>query len=136
MSKMKLSIWDREFEIEVTYQVFKDGEKKQGQIDSFEEFKKKFTVIDPESKSESVCLGAESLDSVKKYILSHEGEENGMESVDNIFKYVIPKMIYVPQNKGPVIALLCDYKFDLEHGIAVVFKNGSIDRIGEQDIIL
>ncbi|MCM1539584.1 MAG: hypothetical protein NC254_14450 [bacterium] len=56
--------------------------------------------------------------------------------VDNIFKYVMPIKRYVLRTgKDRSIAILCDYKFDIEHGIAVVFKNEKFFRIGSQDIV-
>ena len=60
-----------------------------------------------------------------------------MLTVDNIFKYVMPKNIYVPRNlKKRVVAIMCNYKFDTEHGIAVVFENEQFKEIGAQDIAL
>lgn len=31
---------------------------------------------------------------------------------------------------------MCRYKFDAEHGIAVVFKEGKLEEVGPQDIIM
>ena len=35
-----------------------------------------------------------------------------------------------------VVAIMCNYKFDMEHGIAIVFKNEMFSKIVSQDIIL
>ena len=36
-------------------------------------------------------------------------------------------MIYIPkEEKQRVCALLCDFKFDIEHGLALVFENEKI----------
>lgn len=44
---------------------------------------------------------------------------------------------FVPHSKkSPKLALMCNYKFDPEHGIAIVFENGKYKEIGEQDIIV
>lgn len=49
----------------------------------------------------------------------------------------MPKSIYAPHDKNAVkVAIMCNYKFDAEHGIAVIFENGKYKEIGAQDIIL
>ena len=58
------------------------------------------------------------------------------QEIDNIFKYVIPKRIFIPRTDKKIVAILCDYKFDMENGIAVVFENEKFKEIGVQDIIL
>ena len=35
-----------------------------------------------------------------------------------------------------IVALMCNYKFDIENGIAIVFENEKLKDIGIQDIIL
>jgi len=63
-------------------------------------------------------------------------EEIGGE-IDNIFKYIIPLDIYISRNqKQRTIAIMCKYKFDLEHGIAIIYRNGKLSKIGLQDIII
>ena len=54
----------------------------------------------------------------------------------DIFKYVIPEAIYVKRNKRKhQIALLCNYRFDEEHGIAITYEDEKLKKIGTQDII-
>lgn len=58
-------------------------------------------------------------------------------SINNIFKYVAPKYLYVARNNEKhVVAIMCNYKFDPENGIAVIFENEKFSKIGMQDIIL
>lgn len=50
----------------------------------------------------------------------------------------MPKQIYIKRyvtNKR-ILALLCNFKFDLEHRLAVVFENGKFKEVEPQDIIL
>ena len=35
-----------------------------------------------------------------------------------------------------VFAILCNYKFDIEHGLAVVYENEKFKTVGAQDITL
>ena len=73
---------------------------------------------------------------VEKYILKNGLKENGISEVDNIFKYVMPKSISVPKAKKRVVALMCNYKFDMEHGIAVIFEDEKFKKVGPQDLVL
>ena len=74
---------------------------------------------------------------VEKYIIKYNSKEIGRASVDNIFKYVMPKSIYVPQVSGhKIVAIMCYYKLDMEHGLAIVFEDNKLKDIGEEDIVL
>ena len=48
----------------------------------------------------------------------------------------MPESLFVPRTEKKTIAIMCNYKFDKEHGIAVVFEEGRLKEIGSQDIIL
>lgn len=49
----------------------------------------------------------------------------------------MPKEIFVPHTeKHRNVAIMCNYKFDIEHGIAVLFENGQFKKVGPQDIAL
>lgn len=60
--------------------------------------------------------------------------EIGAEKIDIIFRFVVPESIFVKRDGR--IALMCRYKFDIDHGIAIVFKDNNIVDVGQQDIIL
>lgn len=78
----------------------------------------------------------EAKNDVEKYVIKNGLKDMGMDSVDNIFKYVIPKTISVPKAKKRVVAIMCNFKFDMEHGMAIVFEDEKIKKIGPQDIVL
>ena len=79
----------------------------------------------------------DSLEAVKQYCLSCNATEIGTKTIENIFKYVAPKYLYIPRNADKhVVAIMCNYKFDPENGIAVVFENEQFKEIVRQDIIL
>ena len=76
------------------------------------------------------------MDEVKKYCLSLNSEEIE-QPIENIFKYVAPKYLFVPRdNEKKIIAIMCNYRFDMDNGIAVVFEDGELSEIGSQNIIL
>lgn len=78
------------------------------------------------------------LDALKKYLVQNYKKEIGDESVPNIFKYVVPKTVYVSKDpsKKKVIGLLCHFKFDDEDGIAIKYVDGKVRDIGGEQIVL
>lgn len=122
MNKSTVKIWGREFELNIIYECYPGEEVLDIQRAEFESLTT--DIIDS------------ALDSVKQYVIKTSGKQIDTP-IDNIFKYVVPKSIFVPHNKkSPSIAIMCDYKFDMEHGIAVMFANGKYKVVGTQDDIL
>lgn len=125
MNKVKLNIWNREFDIEVVYDKYSDETVLTAQEKALEDFIRATEEIDS------------SLAAVKEYCLSNNREEIGSDCIDNIFKYVMPKYLYVARdNENHTVAIMCNYRYDEENGIAIVFKNEKFLQIGKQDIIL
>jgi len=122
MSKQLLNIWNRDFEIDITYEIFSDKPVTE----------KQKTI----ASGLSAVDFSESLEGVIRYIKKYNARDLGEERIDNIFKYVIPKRIYITQSEEEEFAIMCNYKFDMEHGIAVVYKGGKFKEAGPQDIIL
>lgn len=126
MNKVKINIWGREFELEVRYDWFEDEE---------ELLPTQENAISKLFESSNVIN--QSLDYVKEYCLSNDKDKFQEDDIENIFKYVMPTYLYVMRTGADrTVAIVCDYRFDLEHGIAVVFKNEKFYQIGTQDIIV
>ena len=124
MSKIKTEIWGREFELPIIVKKFSGEDSTETQKEAVERFKNNLQLINA-AKPE-----------VEKYILENGLKDNGITEVDNIFKYVIPKTISVPQVKDRVVAVMCDFKFDMENGLAIVFENEKFKEVGCQDLVL
>ena len=124
MSKVKTTIWGREFELPVIVKPFIGKDVTEIQEDAVDQLERNMVIFD----------SAES--EIEKYILKNGLKENGISEVDNIFKYVMPKSISVPKAKKRVVALMCNYKFDMEHGIAVIFEDEKFKKVGPQDLVL
>lgn len=125
MNKYKLSIWGRNFELPLLYECYPDEEVIESQREAFAMF---------EANSATV---AASLEHVKNYVETDEFARLNGDKIENIFKYVMPKEIFVPHTeKHRNVAIMCNYKFDIEHGIAVLFENGQFKKVGPQDIAL
>lgn len=125
MSKCKMSIWERKFELPLMYECYAGEEILESQ-------KEAFAMLEDNAKEV-----AGSLDQVKKYVKKTGATQLAGDEIENIFKYVMPKSIFVPHSKKRrTVAIMCNYKFDMEHGIAVVFENGKFKKVGPQDIVL
>lgn len=124
MSKIKCTIWGRTFELPVDYDLF-EGEK----------------ILEAQKDAVSYLVSAmpTSLTSTETIVNYCRKIDNELlpKAVENVFRYVMPTSFYVKRNaKKRVIALLCNYRFDEENGIAIVFENEKLAKIGPQDIIL
>lgn len=124
MSKFNCKIWNRDFNLDIVFDVYKGESVTELQNEALKKFQDNASVL------------LESTEEISKYCLKSNKEEIGSNVVDNIFKYVIPQKIFVCRDKTRKIALMCAYKFDVEHGIAIVFENEKFKTIGPQDIIL
>lgn len=124
MNKINMTIWGREFELPVMIKQFKGKDITETQKEAADEFESCESVVNAARKD------------VEQYVLNNGLKDTGATEVDNIFKYVIPKSISIPKAKDRVVAIMCNYKFDMEHGIAIVFENEKFKNIGPQDIIL
>ena len=123
MNKLCKNIWGRNFELDVIYKVFDNARATEVQEDAVSKFSKLDSFDD-------------SLGQVKQFVIENGGKENGIVSIENIFKYVMPKCIYAPKAKNRVVAILCDYRFDPEHGIAVVYENEEFSYVGEEGTVI
>ena len=120
-----LKIWGREFSLPVDYDCYEGEEITEAQIRTLKQFRTHTEWIE-QSKSavENYC---------KEQVMSDD--ENNKK--DNIFSYIKPECLFVKRDKeNPRIALMCKYRYDLEHGLAVVFSSDGEVAVGLQDIIL
>ena len=125
MSNIKMNIWDREFELDITYDCYSDEEITQKQKDAIDKF------LNAENEI------TKALEKVKAYCLNLNKKEIGEDNISNIFKYVVPKYLFVPRDDiNRVVAIMCKYKYDAESGLAIVFRNEKFAQIGRQDIVL
>ena len=122
---INIEIWEREFSLDVEFDCYSDERVTQNQLDAFERFCNHHKWIDKSKKNvESFC---------KKAVENDDQNQNK----DNIFSYVKPVGIFVKRdNDKPRVAIMCKYKYDPEHGLAVVFDHNGNVTVGLQDIIL
>lgn len=125
ISKTKIEIWGRQFNLTIDYDCGK-GENL---------FPTQITAIERLRKSKSAINDAK--EKVEAYCLSKNPDEIGTDRIQNIFKYVMPKYLFVRRSVAKrTVAIMCNYKFDEDNGIAIVFENEKLTKVGNQDIIL
>lgn len=125
MDTINKVIWGRNFELKINYDCYKNETILNSQIESVQLF------IQDNVELES------SLEYIKKFCLLNDGSNIKESSITNIFKYVMPKYLYVKRDeKKHIFALMCDYKFDIEHGIGIIFEEGKFINVVKQDYIL
>ena len=118
--KICLDVWGRKFELKVIYDVYENEEILEIQRNAFDMF------IENASK----ILKDDSF--IKKYCQDNSNNQITGD-IDNIFKYVIPNSLYIMRDeKKRKVVLLCDYRYDEEHGITIGFENERISYIGSQ----
>lgn len=121
MTKAEQAVWGRTFKLGVSFECASDDEVLDSQIQAKDAILKNWRVVD----------GAKA--AVEKYCLKRDGELIGDE-IENIFKYVIPaELLVLRDGSAHKVALMCNYRFDPEHGIAVVFKNERLLEVVPQD---
>ena len=122
---LKLEIWGRDFSLPVEYDCYEGEEVTKEQIQALKNFKFHTEWIE---QSKSI---------VENYCKEQVIEDDDNNKKDNIFSYIKPECVFVKRDKdNPRIAIMCKYRYDLEHGLAVVFSSAGEATVGMQDIIL
>lgn len=123
MNNLHITIWEREFDLELNFQNY-PGED----------------VTDLQRQTIEAVSSVDfmrSRQSVEEFLIKKNPDFFQTGSVDNIFKYVMPKSILIQRDKNNrSFSIMCNYKFDMEHGLAVVFENEEYKAVGTQDLVL
>lgn len=122
--KVDINIWDRDFSLKVEYDCYKGETVTDEQITALNNIISNSSLID------------KTKDKVVKYCKNDVANDDKNNKKDNIFSYIKPDYIFVKHESKPRVAIMCKYKYDPEHGIAVVFNSNKKIEIGIQDIIL
>lgn len=125
IKSLDITIWGREFSLPVEYDCYKGEAVTKEQMKALETFSSHTDWI------------ANSKNYVEEFCNNQVMRDDENKKKDNIFSYVKPECVFVKRDKEhPRIALMCKYRYDLEHGLAVVFSSDGSIVVGIQDIIL
>lgn len=119
-----LKIWDRAFSLEVSYEIFEDETVTNAQKKAVETLAVQHKLI------------AKAKEAVEDYCKDQVLADNMNNKKDNIFSYIKPDYLFVKREDHPRVALMCKYRYDMEHGLAVIFAADGNITVGPQDIIL
>lgn len=124
INTLDIKIWGREFNLPVKYDCYKGEEVTEEQENAIAEFNNRQDLIEV---SKSI---------IEDYCKDQVKEDNENLKKDNIFSYIKPEYLFVKREDKPRILMMCKYRYDLEHGLAVVFTTEGKVLVGSQDMIL
>ena len=124
INAVKMRIWGRDFSLPVEYDCYKGEEVTEEQENAIAEFNNRQDLIEV---SKSI---------IEDYCKDQVKEDNENLKKDNIFSYIKPEYLFVKREDKPRILMMCKYRYDLEHGLAVVFTTEGNVLVGSQDMIL
>lgn len=124
INTLDIKIWGREFNLPVKYDCYKGEEVTEEQENAIAEFNNRQDLIEV---SKSI---------IEDYCKDQVKEDNENLKKDNIFSYIKPEYLFVKREDKPRILMMCKYRYDLEHGLAVVFTTEGNVLVGSQDMIL
>ena len=121
MSKCTVNIWQRDFDLDVIYHNFP------GEVITDRQVKIAGMIVEADFESAYV--------QVVEYIKQNNPELS--EEIVNIFKYAVPHSILVAKDVEMYdFALFLHYKFDMEHGLSILFSEGTCVKVCMPDDIL
>lgn len=124
ITKANLVIWGKQFSMPVQYAGPAEPEASADLDQAIQAF-----------IADSADITSKSILKLKAYIKG-KAETIGSVAPENLFDSITPQMLLVTIDEGDaLIALLCGFKFDPEHDIALIFRNNSLDEVGNQDLI-
>lgn len=122
---VEMIIWGREFSLRVDYETFEDETVTDEQKKTFEKFLEHSEWIDKSKKK------------VEEYCKERVLEDDENQKKDNIFSYIKPQYLFVTQEKQKArVALMCNYRYDPEHGLAIIYSKDGEAIVDIQDAIL
>ena len=120
-----IEIWGRCFSLEVEYDCYAGESVTKKQIKAFENFRQH-----PEWIEKAKMY-------VEDFFKTNVESDDENQKKDNIFSYIKPIGIFVKRDEEKSrIAIMCKYRYDQEHGLAIVFDKQGKVTVGLQDIIL
>ena len=124
-SSQTITIWGRSLTIPILYDCYAGESVTPEQINTIKHLFSHTDWIETAKKQ------------VELYCRECVDEDDENQKKDNIFSYIKPESFFVKRDKDrPRVALLCKYRYDIEHGLAIVFSADGHITIGPQDIIL
>ena len=124
-NSIEASIWGRLLTLPIIFDCYEGESITIDQTDALEIFKSHLDWVE------------KSKEQVEAYCHECVAEDEENQKKGNIFSYVMPESIFIKRDKShPRVALMCRYRYDPEHGLAIVFSNDGNVTVGSPDTIL
>ena len=119
-------MWGRSLDIEVIFECY-------GKDEISNEQKKTYKDI----KDNWVKYSDDAYNAFVEYLKNNYSDSLEGGEVKNIFKYIVPREIYIKQytEDKKSFGLIGHFKFDKDNGIAVRFANGKVKSVGSEMIM-
>lgn len=125
IERVDLIIWGRPFKLPVEYNCYEGETVYDEQIEAVKHF-----MVHSEWLDKAKNL-------VKHYLKQQVESDTVANNTECLLSYITPECIFVKhEQKNPRVALMCSYKHDNEHGLAVVFSSDEDITVGQEDLIL
>lgn len=121
IKELHRSIWERDFTLPIEYDCYEGESVTKEQIEALTLFISHPEWVDKAKKK------------VEIYCKKDVSADDTNQKKDNIFSYIKPNYYYVTRDEQPLVALLCKYRYDPEHGLAVIFSSGGSITVGMPD---
>ena len=116
INALTMNIWGKEFRLDVEFEQLFPGTK---------------VVKFSELKDLPECL-----EDVKQYCLRKSFRYIKGKEIDDIFTLVYPLKLYIVRSETRrEVILLCQYRYDMENGIAIDFVDEELFKIGNRHMI-
>lgn len=124
INNLNIEIWGRSYDLRVEYDCYDNETVTDAQLSA---------VKGLSAHPELISISKEQVEDFCREQVQQDFENN---KKDNVFSYIKPEYLFVKHEKNPRVAVMCKYKYDIEHGIAIVFFSDGKIEVGTQDIIL
>lgn len=127
INEVELNVWERKFVLPVRYDCFDDEEVTDQQETAVNNFISHPKWLDAAKRR------------VEEYCHSAVESDCQNQKKDNIFSYIRPEYLYVKRDERrnySRLALMLKYKYDIGHGLAVIFNDNGDTNVSSQDEIL
>ena len=121
--RIHIKMWDEIIQLDLEYDCYKGEEITDEQIKALGRFV---------SHPEWIDAAKECIEEYCKKCALEKGDV-----VMNVKDCIIPEAVFVKrESKCPRVAIMCKFRYDPEHGLAMVFNHEGTVSVGIQDIII
>lgn len=124
INKIDLTLWGRQFSLDVNYDLCTGDSISKNQLEILDLF-----MNNPKWIEKAKML-------IEDFCKKDVASDNENQKKDNIFSYIRPHYLFIKNDNSSRLAIMCMYRYDPEHGVAIVFNKEGKIVVGTQDIIL